>query len=219
MNIDLSKEPYLLNEESIQNNSDESLYIQLARHYKGFDRGHSEPILFEIKEEITFFAGSFNPWHDGHKECVLKHGIDNLIIAPDFNPQKNTTERNIQQTLNSIYNSLKDHGLKYSQIYPGFLAKGESNPTIIWIRQLFKANSKLKLNLLIGYDSFMQIDSWICGDEILKSLNKLYIVSRLDNPTDKLAQSEKLKLIAPHLKLVFLGSHDHEDKSSTLLRG
>ena len=41
------------------------------------------------KNEIVFFGGSFNPWHEGHSECIrLLDSSKPLVVIPDRNPRK-----------------------------------------------------------------------------------------------------------------------------------
>ena len=37
---------------------------------------------------VTFFGGSFNPWHRGHRECLNLCAEDEIMVVPDCNPWK-----------------------------------------------------------------------------------------------------------------------------------
>ena len=50
------------------------------------EKGRS--LLKELDEKVTFFGGSFNPWHDGHRACLELCDAANLIVVPDTNPFK-----------------------------------------------------------------------------------------------------------------------------------
>ena len=70
----------------------------------------------------------------------------------------------------------------------------------------------------MGFDSFMSLDKWIEAENIIQSLDCLYVVSRLDNIAAREAQEKVMKEIAPRLKMSFLGHHDYEHLSSTQIR-
>ncbi len=179
-----------------------------------FIKEHKE--LTEAKE-IVFFGGSFHPWHPGHKACVkLMPTNVALVIAPDHNPYKEfvADKKNPTQTIIADISELK--GPKF--VYDGFLSASEKNPTTRWVLELKKAFPDKGISLLIGFDSFMSIDRWIDGKGLLRTLDGLYVASRLEGSIEKKEQTQRVKKIAPELKIKFLGHHPFEDLSSTKLR-
>ena len=169
--------------------------------------------------EIIFYGGSFNPWHDGHKGCVNMSPQDiPLIVMPDHNPQKEIV----------IPSSLDDALLKLNKeiefrkhnafIFDGFIQQDKVNPTHAWVEEFKSDFVDIHCSLLMGQDSFLTIHNWIDSHELLNNLKSLYIVSRLDDEIDKQEQKLNLLKIAPKLQIKFLGHHNHEALSSTILR-
>lgn len=167
-------------------------------------------------DEIIFFGGSFNPWHDGHGECVERAKLfAPVIIIPDNNPFK-SYDKNINRSpsINKIDQIVNDKNIF---LFMGFSELKEANPTYNWIQSL-KKNTNKKLSLLIGFDSFISIDRWLHAKELLNSLENVYVLSRNDLEKQKKKQLIVIKEIAPNLKINFLGNHDFENLDSTTLR-
>lgn len=168
-------------------------------------------------DEIVFFGGSFNPWHAGHKSCVeLLPKEKMLIILPDHNPYKELVDSKLS-SVEEIQQDIKDlNGNMF--IYDGFLKANKKNPTHSWLDPLKKTMPNKSFSLLMGFDTFTGIDSWIDASKLLSLLKKLYVVSRLDVPEAKKFQVARLSQIAPELEVEFLGHHNHEELSSTKIR-
>lgn len=176
----------------------------------------SKPELLQA-DELVFFGGSFNPWHQGHEACVALLPADKaLVVVPDHNPYKELTAKN-PESLADIRAALSklDRG---GFVFEGFLKANKKNPTHDWIGQLRSAFPEKKLSLLMGFDSFIGIDKWIEAEKLLNDLSRLYVASRLDNSAAKQAQIKRLEQINPCLETLFLGGHPHESLSSSALR-
>lgn len=170
-------------------------------------------------DEITFFGGSFNPWHEGHSECIKKFPKDKaLIVIPDHNPHKDL-----------VNNSLKQEGLEFikdkvknsrtdTYFYEGFFLENKLNPTVLWIKQLKDAKPKTPLSLLLGFDSFKNIIHWNEPEILIKSLHSLYVVSRLETEGEKEEALNNVLSLNKNLKVTFLGRHPFEHVSSTAIR-
>lgn len=170
-------------------------------------------------DEILFFGGSFNPWHNGHSSCIKLCPLDKkIIVIPDHNPFKEvikSTEKNT--SLIEIKNILKNFQ-QTTYLFDTFYKLEQKNPTSHWINEIKEAFPKIKLSLLMGFDSFASIDKWIDASILINNLYSLYVASRQDNPQVMNAQIETLKDINPSLHITFLGKHEYEDLSSTKLR-
>lgn len=194
---------------------------ELARCYEfmpGGDPAHSQreiPGLFlkhPIAESVTFFGGSFNPFHQGHRACLDLCPEKNILIVPDRNPQKNTViEVEPYEQFLALAEKLKE--TPYS-LYPGFLASESPNPTSTWL-PFVKIKEK---NFLMGDDSFMSLFSWIEPEVIIKSLSKLYVVPRTYKESDYQKIHEKVMNINPELLIIYLKEHPFQNVSSTKLR-
>ena len=164
-------------------------------------------------ERIIFYGGSFNPWHQGHQACVeLAPKKAPLIVLPDNNPHK---EIPFQKSLNldELEKELKIRHDVY--LFREFFYSKSHTPTVDWIVEVKKNFPNKKLDLLLGFDSAQAIDSWKDSQLLLKTLDKLYVVSRLE--TDELRDKLQKKLLK-NIELIFLGRHQYEHISSTKLR-
>ncbi len=172
----------------------------------------------EQSDEIVFFGGTFNPWHEGHTSCIkLLDSNKSLIILPDHSPHKELDTDSRQTDINlikSIINQTSDN----FYLYTGFYDAKIKNPTVNWISELKDKLNEKKLSLLIGYDSFISITKWTNASQLLSKLDHLYIVNRLNDEKLKDSQIKGLSCYK-NLSLDFLGEHEHEKLSSTLIRG
>jgi nicotinate-nucleotide adenylyltransferase len=182
------------------------------------DRRHSQkelPKLFlkhPIKDSVTFFGGSFNPFHAGHRACLDLCPEKNILIVPDRNPFKPVSEQvDIYDEFVALAESLKD--TPYS-LYPGFLGKLTPNPTSSWL-PFVKIKEK---NFLMGDDSFMSLQTWNDPEIFIRALTKLYVVPRQFTRSDYLNQETEIKKINPSLDVHYLADHPYKNISSTSLR-
>lgn len=174
-------------------------------------------ILPYKQDEMIFYGGSFNPFHEGHLACIQDlNQPDKLVIVPDYNPQK---ELNLSLSPIDIYQDLlqKTKGYCYG-IYPGFLLQAKKNPTYFWIKNLKELNPHLHFSLLVGADSFLNFTSWIEFQKLLNLLHSLYVVPRLIADDEMEEQKLKLKKIAPQLEIKILAHHNFENISSSEIR-
>jgi nicotinate-nucleotide adenylyltransferase len=173
------------------------------------------PKLFlkhEIKDSVTFFGGTFNPFHEGHRACLDLCPEKNILIIPDRNPYKKTPiQEGAYDEVLALAKILEK--TPYS-IYPGFLAKKEGNPTAHWLPRVKIAEK----NFLMGDDSFMNLLLWNEPATLLRALTKLYVVPRDYDRSLYADQSEKLKALNPKLQIIILPDHPHKTLSSTKLR-
>lgn len=164
-------------------------------------------------QELTFYGGSFHPWHLGHDACLKLHPEPgSLLVLPDNNPWKDEKRSYCHWTFFKTL-ALSYKNTDYS-FYPGFLGMEEKNPTAAWfLRAIVRDKS-----LLMGEDSFQSFSKWYDIEKLLMVLKKIYIVPRLtDNPGDE----EGMKFIyqnAPHIELIKLQNHPYEHLSSSELR-
>lgn len=167
-------------------------------------------------EEAIFFGGSFNPWHQGHKECLkLCPFPERTIVIPDHNPQKNFQPAVSAKSLESLRSDTE--GLCFG-IYDGFMEMNHSNPTFYWVEFLHQNRPALKLSLLLGADSFMNLQTWVEAEALLKLLTHLYVVPRLTDLDQLRAMKNELEKINHNLKISLLSSHQYEHLSSTEVR-
>lgn len=205
--------------------------LEIIEDQHNFLEGLSQlwPYLSEINEsekvypldKITFFGGSFNPWHDGHSICVKRVKQQSpLLIMPDKNPFKE-----VSSTINPFTEYIKlalklkaEINLGSKWIFPGFMLLEDGNPTYRWVKKLKINYPKIEVSLAMGFDSAKDIKDWINSEELLKRLNGIYILSRKETEDHRFALKASLKAINPDLEIHFLGHHKYEDISSTKIR-
>lgn len=167
-----------------------------------------------LTEEIIFFGGSFNPWHKGHQTCLDMAPPDKtLIIIPDHNPQKKL----IKHSILDIYQNIRFNRPNL-YCYPGFFLKEKLNPTIEWISRL-KANfPEKKFSLLMGFDSLQGLHSWKRSDQLKDYFDNIYFTARKEDFAQRDQVGQRLKREMGLKNIFFLGHHDYEDLSSSIIR-
>jgi len=164
-----------------------------------------------IKDTVTFFGGSFNPFHEGHRECLDQCPEKNILIVPDRNPFKDVAAHDPVDEFFALAEKLRT--TSYS-LYPGFLLKKEKNPTSSWL-PFVKIKQK---NFLMGDDSYMDLLKWKNPEVIIKSLTKLYVVPRKFQKENYVAIESELLKWNPALEVHYLAEHPYMNLSSTDLR-
>jgi nicotinic acid mononucleotide adenylyltransferase len=168
-------------------------------------------------DEWVFYGGSFNPWHHGHQSCLNLLPEDKpCMVIPDRNPQKDLREESLVSTILEI--STKAKFKKFQYLVPTFLLQNKKNPTVEWVERLKEDFPTHKISLLMGFDSFSQVKTWIRSTDLLLALDTIYVVSRLEDDPDRLLALDEAHARAPDLNVVFLGKHDFENISSTDIR-
>lgn len=175
-------------------------------------------MIFENNSnEWVFFGGTFYPWHHGHQACLSLLPEDRpCLILPDRNPQKEFRDVSVVSSILQI--STMARFKKYQYLVPTFLLLNSKNPTISWVERLKNEMPSLKISLLMGFDSFASLKSWIRAKDLLPMIHTFYVVSRLEDDTDRAHALDEAHALAPQLNVVFLGKHEHEALSSTELR-
>jgi nicotinate-nucleotide adenylyltransferase len=167
--------------------------------------------------EWVFFGGSFNPWHQGHQACLdLLPADKTCFILPDHNPLKAFHQRDPVQTMIDLAAAIHPGPKQY--LCPTFLLEARQNPTVIWLEKLHQQFPEKKLSLLLGHDSFASLEQWLRYQDLLRSLNTIYIAARMESDQEREQRIERIKKVAPGLKIDFLGRHAFEDAASSKIR-
>lgn len=166
----------------------------------------------EIKESVTFFGGSFFPFHPGHLSCLDLCPEKNIVVVPDCNPLKELPEK-MNPFLDFVELSKTLKETSYS-LYPGFFGRNKPNPTSHWL-----PNVKIpEINFLMGDDSFMNLFKWTEPEKFIKALTKLYVVPRLFLVHEYSEQIKRVKDLNPKIRIIILPDHPYKNISSTKLR-
>jgi nicotinate-nucleotide adenylyltransferase len=164
-----------------------------------------------ISDSVTFFGGSFYPFHQGHRACLDLCPEKNIIVVLDRNPHKEFRAVGPYDEYLKVKSELE--GTQY-YVYPAFLTLKQVNPTCTWL-PFVKISEK---NLLMGDDSYMNFLSWQSPEIILSAIKKLYVVPRKFTKQDCLNQKIKISEINPNVEIIFLNDHEYKKLSSTQMR-
>lgn len=174
----------------------------------------SKDVQLSLSDNVTFYGGSFHPWHKGHSECLRLCPEKDIIVVPDSNPWKSKED----QLHCPYWERMKEIAFKLKEtphaVFPGFWGMPEGNPTVQWFPS-FHASKK---NLLMGADTFMGLRSWFNVSELLSSVVILYVVPRLVDKSEIILYMEKINQDFPNIRMELLDSHPYEHLSSSFLR-
>lgn len=175
-------------------------------------------------EKVIFFAGSFSPWHKGHRACIENlpksaETIQSLVVLPDFNPWKEVREEGLWPEVQDIWLALqeltRERGDLCISLYLGFLAEKATNPTVDWLPQ---AIGKKKW-LLMGEDTFLNLHKWKKASNVLAALEGIYVCPRAAEEESVLSQKKMLlETYNKNLMIDFLEPHPYQNYSSTWAR-
>lgn len=164
-------------------------------------------------EALTFYSGSFNPWHQGHRACLDLTPQKSIVVVPDSNPWKDLIHRNLINPWLEIVKLQRAIGGHYS-IYPGFWSEDKVNPTVDWLPL---TNLKWR-GFIVGADSFVNILRWKNSEALLAAIDTLYVVPRNEKESVIDQVKKQILKIAPNIEVVILAHHPYEHLSSTNLR-
>ena len=172
--------------------------------------GFGEPVVHT--DEVIFFGGSFNPWHQGHDACLELCGQpEKVVIVPDTNPFKQGPgNRCFWQTYRAILEHVKP--LK-CQVYPGFCGLERPNPTVTWVP--FTRYDRRAF--LMGDDALRDLPTWNEAELLVHTLDEIFVVERLGKGVAR-STREWIKRHQPELIITSLGEHPYQHLSSTALR-
>ena len=133
---------------------------------------------FPLASDVLFFGGTFDPWHEGHQACLDLAPKDlPLIVCPDRNPHKNSRVGDGIGRYMTLQTLVPQQTNRF--LYPGFLLKEESNPTVNWVLRVKRNRPDLRIHLLMGHDNFSSLSTWNQAADLMKLLSGLYVVCLL----------------------------------------
>lgn len=186
-------------------------------HHETLKKSAPDLLFKDETDEWVFFGGSFNPWHQGHSACLKLLPVEKtLFIVPDRNPLKEDSSLDPVSSLIKLSFKAKIIGDHF--LVPTFLLQKNKNPTVEWMEKLKPKVPNKKLSLLMGFDSLVSIPKWVRPNDLMKLLERIYVVSREENEQEKTEILKRFESNPEMPELVFLGHHPHEKISSTKLR-
>lgn len=125
---------------------------------------------------LGVFGGTFNPIHIGHINASLKFydeaKLDILLIIPDrIPPHKETKVISAEHRMNMLQLVYENPEITMSRnivVSDMELLRNEKSYTITTLKNLSEQYPAAQLFLYVGSDMFYTLESWFCGDEILK---------------------------------------------------
>jgi nicotinate-nucleotide adenylyltransferase len=172
---------------------------------------YSDKSTVNRDKRITFYGGTFNPWHEGHQTCLDLCPREDIIIVLDHSPFKGKTR------LGCPWVQYKNLAARFQEttysVYPGHAGTKTPKPTATWIKQVPQPAKEF----IIGDDNFLCIETWNQASELLNSLTTLFVIPR--GHYQELAHKRKILLKDyPQLDIQILSHHPYEGVSSTQIR-
>lgn len=164
--------------------------------------------------KIGFFGGTFNPVHYGHLKNALlakeQLKLNKIIFIPSKLPvhKKADFSISIEDRYNMLLRAVPE--FKEFEVSRIEIDREEPSYTIITIQTLNDIYPQCELFMIIGADSFNEIDIWKDYTQIIDSVT----VVVLRRKTDPILRDDLLHVI-PKLEII---NNDYIDISSTELR-
>lgn len=172
-----------------------------------FEDPKSLPKFFNWEREVVFFSGTFNPWHEGHSECLRAVHDKQVLLCPDWSPWKKEGTQDIQEL------EMKAKEFSHVELFRGLIESGKFNPTFEWFTELKIS----KPSFLMGGDQWLKFQDWAHPKKILEKCHAFYVVPR-QTSHDQMALYLEKYFDSFASKVHFLKHHPHEDKSSSDIR-
>ena len=177
--------------------------------------------------KIALYLGSFNPFHNGHLECVKSalndFEMDKVIIVPTMqNPWKEEKVLDIDKRVLIIINSLIEGrkvffpytfdndfeiepNLLISQIEKGLIPPYYSYATLHALKNKYCND---EIFVLVGSDTMKDIPNWMHGGKIIEDYNFLIV----DRPKNSISSSSIREMLRTRNKMDTYYSDDKLSK-------
>ncbi len=167
--------------------------------------------------KIALFLGSFNPFHNGHLECIKKalndFKMDKVIIVPTMqNPWKEEKVLDIDKRAKIIYNSIYGvfsttnideswdffigipNCIELSLIEKELISPYYSYATLHALKNKYCND---EIFILCGEDTIKEISDWMFGEQILKDYSFLVV----DRPKESISSSQIREILENRSKI------------------
>lgn len=153
--------------------------------------------------KVALYLGSFNPFHNGHLECIKTalndFKMDKVVIVPTMqNPWKKEKVLDIDKRADIIHNSMvkelfcitNKNKIKISAIEKELISPYYSYATLHALKNKYCND---EIFVLCGNDTIKDIPNWMHGEQIIKDYNFL-IVDRPENSISSTQIREYIRL-------------------------
>ena len=163
--------------------------------------------------KIALYLGSFNPFHNGHRDVILSaikdFGMDRVIIVPSIqNPWKKEKPLDfdlrveiISQAIDSIWfnNNKKEYSHLFSYVSIEDIEKYLIPPYYSYatLHALKNKYCNNEIFILCGEDTIKDIPNWMHGEQIIKDYNFLIV----DRPKDAISSSQVREILRTRNKM------------------
>jgi len=148
----------------------------------------------EHKKRIGIFGGTFNPIHHGHliNIALVKENfnLDLILLVPVKDPVHKLLNGNISPDDRIKMSELAVSGIEYCKISDIEIKRESPSYTITTLEELEKIYCNDDLFLIIGSDSFNELDTWQEYKKILSG----YTIIVLQRPGDIELRDDILKI-------------------------
>lgn len=141
--------------------------------------------------KICLLCGTFNPIHNGHlaiaKYVQKKFNFEKIVFIPSYiSPFKQHLDKNIAiKRLEMVKLALKNiNKFDFSDIEFNSNKVSYTYNTICSIYKKYKNQIEGKINFIIGYDAFLNIDKWYKTEELKKLVKFLVCTRSVQNRED-----------------------------------
>ena len=150
--------------------------------------------------KICLLCGTFNPIHNGHLAIAdfvqKKFDFEKVIFIPSYiSPFKQYLDKNIAlKRLEMVKIAIKNiNKFDFSDIEYNFDQVSYTYNTICSIYKKYKNQIEGKINFIIGYDAFLNIDKWYKTEELKKIVKFLVCTRNVQNREDINEKFDTLK--------------------------
>ena len=138
--------------------------------------------------KICLLCGTFNPIHNGHLAIAnfvqKKFNFEKVLFIPSYiSPFKQNLDKTIAlMRLEMVKLAVKDiNEFDFSDIEYNFDQVSYTYNTICAIYKKYKYQIEGKINFIIGYDAFLNIDKWYKTEELKKLVEFLVCKRNIGN--------------------------------------
>ena len=163
--------------------------------------------------KIALYLGSFNPFHNGHLECVKTalndFKMDEVIIVPTMqNPWKEEKVLDINKRVDIIWEYIKELPISlYEKVYRD-LIETKLIPPYYSYATLHALKNKYcndEIYILCGEDTIKDIPNWMNGEAIIQDYNFLIC----DRPANSISSTQIREILRTRNKMDTHYSDEH----------